>query len=89
LQDAITAAKRDELIDEVVEVLVDETGVGRSHREAPQIDGIVRVPDTLVTGSFAKVRIIDALGPDLVAEGAEATDTDSGDASHDGAGHAG
>ncbi|NCX79595.1 MAG: MiaB/RimO family radical SAM methylthiotransferase, partial [Actinobacteria bacterium] len=70
LQDAITAAKRDDLIDEVVEVLVDETGVGRSHREAPQIDGIVRVPDTLATGSFAKVRIVDAEGPDLVAEGA-------------------
>jgi ribosomal protein S12 methylthiotransferase len=70
LQDAITAAKRDDLIDEVVEVLVDEPGVGRSHREAPQIDGIVRVPDTLATGSFAKVRIVDAEGPDLVAEGA-------------------
>jgi ribosomal protein S12 methylthiotransferase len=70
LQDAITAAKRDDLIDDVVEVLVDEPGVGRSHREAPQIDGIVRVPETLVAGSFAKVRIVDAEGPDLVAEGA-------------------
>jgi ribosomal protein S12 methylthiotransferase len=70
LQDAITAAKRDDLIDEVVEVLVDESGVGRSHREAPQIDGIVRVPESLTTGSFAKVRIVDAEGPDLVAEGA-------------------
>ena len=89
LQDDITAAKRDELIDETLEVLVDEPGVGRSHREAPQIDGVVRVSASLATGSFAKVRIIDALGPDLVAEGAEATDTDSGDASHDGAGHAG
>jgi hypothetical protein len=28
------------------------------------------VPDTLATGSFAKVRIVDAEGPDLVAEGA-------------------
>jgi ribosomal protein S12 methylthiotransferase len=73
LQDAITAAKRDDLIDEVVEVLVDEPGAGRSHREAPQIDGIVRVPDTLATGSFAKVRIVDAEGPDLVAEGAATT----------------
>ena len=69
LQDAITAAKRDDLIDEVVEVLVDEPGVGRSHREAPQIDGIIRVSDALATGSFAKVRIMDAEGPDLVAEG--------------------
>lgn len=70
LQDVITAAKRDDLIDEVVEVLVDEPGAGRSHREAPQIDGIVRVPESLTTGSFAKVRIVNAEGPDLVAEGA-------------------
>ena len=82
LQDAITAAKRDDLIDEVVEVLVDETGVGRSHREAPQIDGIVRVPDTLATGSFAKVRIVDAEGPDLVAEGAANVAGDREESSH-------
>ena len=76
LQDAITAAKRDDLIGDVVEVLVDEPGVGRSHREAPQIDGIVRVPETLVAGSFAKVRIMDAEGPDLVAEGANSAKGD-------------
>jgi len=70
MQDEITAIKRDELIDEIVEVLVDEPGVARSHREAPQIDGIVRVGESLVTGSFAKVRIVDAQGPDLIAEGA-------------------
>ena len=44
LQDRITAAKRDELIDAKVEVLVDEPGVGRTHREAPEIDGIVADP---------------------------------------------
>jgi len=71
LQDAITAGKRDEMIDQMVEVLVDEPGIGRTHREAPQIDGVVRVPKSLATGSFAKVRIVDALGPDLVAEGAD------------------
>jgi tRNA A37 methylthiotransferase MiaB len=70
LQDSITAAKRDDLIDEMIEVLVDEQGVARGHREAPQIDGVVRVPTSLAAGSFAKVRIVDALGPDLVAEGA-------------------
>jgi ribosomal protein S12 methylthiotransferase len=84
LQDAITAAKRDDLIDEVVEVLVDEPGVGRSHREAPQIDGIVRVPETLATGSFAKVRIVDAEGPDLVAEGAGNAAGDHVESSHAG-----
>ncbi|MGA1764597.1 MAG: radical SAM protein, partial [Ilumatobacteraceae bacterium] len=84
MQDTITAAKRDELIDATVEVLVDEPGVARSHREAPQIDGIIRVPMSLATGSFATVRITDAQGPDLVAEGA-----DVGEGSLQGADHAG
>jgi len=74
LQDSITAAKRDELIDATVEVLVDEPGLARSHREAPQIDGIIRVPTSLAAGSFATVRIADAQGPDLVAEGAASND---------------
>lgn len=71
LQDSITAAKRDELIGETVEVLVDEPGVGRSHREAPQIDGIVRLPSGSEAGVFLDVRVVDARGPDLVAEGAD------------------
>lgn len=71
LQDAITAAKRDDLIDTTVEVLVDEPGIGRSHREAPQIDGIIRVAADLAVGAFADVRIVDAEGPDLIAEGAD------------------
>jgi ribosomal protein S12 methylthiotransferase len=67
-QDAITAARRDELIGSVVEVLVDAPGEGRTHREAPEIDGIVTVPDTLPVGTFVDVVVTDALGPDLVAE---------------------
>lgn len=68
LQDSITARKRDEMIGREVQVLVDDTGVARSHREAPEIDGIVEVPDDLEVGEFAVVRIADARGPDLVAE---------------------
>ena len=45
LQDAITAERRAALVGERVEVLVDEPGVARSHREAPEIDGIVHVDD--------------------------------------------
>jgi ribosomal protein S12 methylthiotransferase len=67
LQDRITAAKRDELIDAKVEVLVDEPGVGRTHREAPEIDGIVSVPTTVPVGSFATLTVTAALGPDLEA----------------------
>ena len=68
LQDRITAARRDELIGSVVEVLVDAPGQGRTYREAPEIDGIVTVPDDLPVGAFVEVRVVDALGPDLVAE---------------------
>jgi ribosomal protein S12 methylthiotransferase len=68
MQDAITARKRDELIGNTIEVLVDAPGVGRSHREAPEIDGIVELPDSLTVGEFRTVRVTGALGPDLIAE---------------------
>ncbi|HET7721574.1 MAG TPA: 30S ribosomal protein S12 methylthiotransferase RimO [Acidimicrobiales bacterium] len=67
LQDRITAVRRSDLIGEIVEVLVDEPGVGRSHREAPEIDGIIAVPEDLRVGGFAKVTITGAAGPDLEA----------------------
>ncbi|HVF75083.1 MAG TPA: 30S ribosomal protein S12 methylthiotransferase RimO [Acidimicrobiales bacterium] len=70
LQDAITARRRQALLGETVEVLVDAPGVGRTHREAPEIDGIVHVPDTLPVGQFAKVVVTGATGPDLEAESA-------------------
>lgn len=71
LQDLITEEKRDELIGREVKVLVDEVGVGRSHREAPEIDGIIEIPQTLEIGSFATITVANAAGPDLQAVGAE------------------
>jgi ribosomal protein S12 methylthiotransferase len=68
LQDSITARRRDALIGQIVEVLVDEVGVGRSVREAPEIDGTIAVPTSLAVGTFAKVRVVSALGPDCTAE---------------------
>jgi ribosomal protein S12 methylthiotransferase len=68
LQDDITARRRDALIGATVKVLVDEAGVARSSREAPEIDGIIEVPAELPVGQFHTVRIVDAMGPDLVAE---------------------
>jgi ribosomal protein S12 methylthiotransferase len=68
VQDAITAAKRDALLGTTVEVLVDRPGEARSYREAPEIDGIVTVPDTAPIGEFFDVRVVDAMGPDLVGE---------------------
>lgn len=67
MQDRITASRRDALIGSTMRVLVDEVGEARSHREAPEIDGIIEVPDHLDPGSFYEVTITDATGPDLVA----------------------
>jgi ribosomal protein S12 methylthiotransferase len=75
VQDPITQASRDTLVGAGVDVLVDgadvDTGepVGRTYREAPEIDGVVRI-----TGAFARpgarvrARVLSAWGPDLVAE---------------------
>jgi ribosomal protein S12 methylthiotransferase len=67
LQDEITVAKRDALIGTELSVLVDRAGIGRGTREAPEIDGVVRVPETLAVGEFHRVLVHDALGPDLIA----------------------
>jgi ribosomal protein S12 methylthiotransferase len=67
-QDAITARRRDALVGRRLEVLVDRPGEGRTHREAPEIDGVVHVPDSLEPGSIVSVRATGALGPDLDAE---------------------
>ena len=66
-QDRITATRRDEIIGRRVKVLVDEIGVARSHREAPEIDGIITVPGDLAPGTFVDVTVNAALGPDLEA----------------------
>jgi ribosomal protein S12 methylthiotransferase len=68
LQDGITGRRRDALIGRNVEVLVDAPGVGRSHREAPEIDGVIHLPKSLSVGTFAQVRVTNAAGPDLTAE---------------------
>ena len=67
LQDTITARRRDALIGSIVEVLVDSPGEGRTYREAPEIDGIVRIPDDAPVGAFVEVVVTGADGPDLVA----------------------
>ena len=67
LQDDITGAKRDLLVGSEVRVLVDEPGIGRSHREAPEIDGVVVVPDTLEVGEFHDLTVTATMGPDVEA----------------------
>ena len=67
LQDNITAESRDALLGETIHVLVDEPGIARSFREAPEIDGVVQVPDNLEVGRFHTVVVEQVFGPDLIA----------------------
>ena len=71
LQDGITAARRDLLIGERRQVLVDAPGRGRTVHEAPEIDGIVHLPDDTVAGELLDVVVTTAVGPDLYAVRAE------------------
>jgi ribosomal protein S12 methylthiotransferase len=67
LQDGITAARRDLLVGQRRQVLVDAPGVGRTVHEAPEIDGIVHLPPDTVAGALLEVEIVSAEGPDLHA----------------------
>jgi ribosomal protein S12 methylthiotransferase len=65
LQDGITAARRDLLIGQTRQVLVDAPGRGRTVHEAPEIDGIVYLPPDTVAGELIDVMVTAAEGPDL------------------------
>jgi ribosomal protein S12 methylthiotransferase len=67
VQDRVTARRRRARVGSRLEVLVDAPGVARSFAEAPEIDGVVRVPRELAAGSLVEVVVRDAEGVDLVA----------------------
>ena len=71
-QDQITESKRDELVGQTRVVLVDSPGIARSTAEAPDIDGVVIVPDDLVAGTMVTVEITESLGTDVVGMPVEA-----------------
>lgn len=73
-QDAITESRRRQLLGRQMRVLVDAPGIARSHREAPEIDGIIHVPAHLPAGEFAEVEIKSSVGPDLEAELVKSTE---------------
>ncbi len=67
LQDGITASRRDLLIGQRRQVLVDSPGRGRTVHEAPEIDGIVHLPGDTAPGELLMVDLVAAEGPDLHA----------------------
>jgi ribosomal protein S12 methylthiotransferase len=76
---AVSAQKNKRLVGSTMQVLVDSAqsmgragGVGRSYRDAPEIDGIVRlippqrISKTFRTGEFIKAKILESNGHELV-----------------------
>ncbi|MEZ5374002.1 MAG: radical SAM protein [Microthrixaceae bacterium] len=67
LVESITARRRLDRVGDTATVLIDSPGVARSTGEAPEIDGIISVPEDLPVGAMVDVLITDAEGPDLEA----------------------
>jgi ribosomal protein S12 methylthiotransferase len=72
VQQPISLAKNQALIGRTLDVLIEGQGeglaVGRSYRDAPEIDGLVLVQATLPIGQIVPVRITAALAHDLIGE---------------------
>jgi ribosomal protein S12 methylthiotransferase len=78
--ETVSASKNQTLIGSTMQVLVDSAtalgrsgGVGRTYRDAPEVDGVVRLlppqrlGKTYRSGDFIKVKVVEANGHDLVA----------------------
>jgi ribosomal protein S12 methylthiotransferase len=72
LQQGISLARNQQMVGRVLEVLVEGQGeglsVGRSYRDAPEIDGLVIVEGELPVSEMVPVRITGAMEYDLVGE---------------------
>lgn len=67
LADSITRSKRLLQVGRQLRVLVQSKGIARSYMEAPDIDGVIKVPNGLSVGEFYDVVIDDCNDLDLVA----------------------
>jgi len=69
LQQSISLEKNQALVGQVMDVLVEGQGdgisVGRTYRDAPEIDGVVVIEETAPIGEIVPVRITGALAYDL------------------------
>jgi len=69
VQEQISLEKNQALVGKTLQVLVEGAGdgitVGRTYRDAPEIDGLVICPGEAEMGSFIQVRIDGAMAHDL------------------------
>ncbi len=72
LQQRISLAKNRQVVGRTLDVLIEGAGdgisVGRSYRDAPEVDGLVLIEGELPVGQIVPVRITGALEYDLVGE---------------------
>jgi ribosomal protein S12 methylthiotransferase len=72
LQQEISLARNRALVGRELDVLVDGYGeglsVGRTYRDAPEIDGLALIAEELPVGEFVRVKITTAMEYDLVGE---------------------
>jgi ribosomal protein S12 methylthiotransferase len=72
LQQRISLARNEQFVGRELDVLIEGTGdgvsIGRSYRDAPEVDGVVIVQKELPVGEFARVRTTGAMEYDLMAE---------------------
>ncbi len=70
LQQSISLARNRQMVGRTLDVLVEGTGdglsVGRSYRDAPEIDGLVLIREELPTGEMVPVLITGAMEYDLI-----------------------
>jgi ribosomal protein S12 methylthiotransferase len=70
LQQGISLGKNEQFIGRELEVLVEGVGdgisVGRSYRDAPEVDGMVLIRGELTTNEFASVLVTEAMEYDLL-----------------------
>ncbi|HDQ73279.1 MAG TPA: 30S ribosomal protein S12 methylthiotransferase RimO [Chloroflexi bacterium] len=75
LQQPISLAKNQALLGQTLDVLIEGVGedisVGRSYRDAPEVDGMVLVQAESPVGEIVPVRISDALEYDLIGDPVE------------------
>jgi ribosomal protein S12 methylthiotransferase len=69
LQQPISLGKNQALVGKTLDVLIEGQGdgvsIGRSYRDAPEIDGLVVIADLLPSGAFVPARITGAMEYDL------------------------
>jgi len=72
VQQEIARQRNQAQVGRILPILVEGVGdgltVGRSYREAPEIDGLVLIPGEAQVGEFVQARIVGAEAYDLIAE---------------------